>query len=78
MALMQTPDVVTGVKAHSFTLKNIDGKQISLDEVRGKKGLLVMFICNHCPYVKAVIERVVHDAQQLQQKGVERSGYHVQ
>lgn len=70
MALMETPDVSIGWKAQPFRLKGTDGKTHSLDDVKGRKGLLVMFICNHCPYVKAVIERLVHDAKELAEAGV--------
>ncbi len=54
-----------GWKAPSFTLPGVDGKTYSLEALRGKSGTLVMFICNHCPYVKAVIDRVVRDAKEL-------------
>ncbi|MGA8695577.1 MAG: redoxin domain-containing protein [Xanthobacteraceae bacterium] len=51
-----------GRKARDFALKGIDGKTYSLSHVRGPKGTLVVFICNHCPYVKASIDRVVAEA----------------
>ncbi len=70
MALMETPDVTIGWKAAPFKLKGVDGKRHALEEVRGPKGLLVMFICNHCPYVKAVIERLVHDVRELERVGI--------
>ena len=70
MALTHTPDAKLGWKATGFSLKATDGKSYALDDVKGPKGLLVMFICNHCPYVKAVIERVVHDARALQDAGI--------
>jgi peroxiredoxin len=70
MPALETPDVNLGWKAAPFSLKGVDGKTYSLDEVKGPKGLLVMFICNHCPYVKAVIDRVVHDAKELAAAGV--------
>ena len=54
-----------GWKAPSFTLPGVDGKNYSLEGLRGKNGTLVMFICNHCPYVKAVIDRIVRDAKEL-------------
>jgi peroxiredoxin len=59
-----------GWKAPSFTLPGVDGKTYSLDELRGPKGTLVMFICNHCPYVKAVIDRIVRDVNELRPLGV--------
>lgn len=70
MALLETPDGNIGWKATSFKLKGIDGKSHTLDDVKGPKGLLVMFICNHCPYVKAVIDRLVHDAKELQEADI--------
>ena len=59
-----------GWKARSFTLPGTDGIEYSLDDVRGSDGLLVMFICNHCPYVLAVLDRIVRDAKDLQKLGV--------
>ena len=58
----KTPVCDFGWKAPAFTLPGIDGKAHSLEGLRGPKGTLVMFICNHCPYVKAVIDRIVRDA----------------
>ncbi len=51
-----------GWKATDFTLQGSDGKIYSLAQVRGPKGTLVVFICNHCPYVKASINRIVAEA----------------
>src|SRR5262245_4185039 len=59
-----------GWKAPAFTLPGVDGKTYSLEELRGPNGTLVMFICNHCPYVKAVIDRIVRDANELRGLGV--------
>jgi len=47
------------VKASFFKLKNIDNQYYSLDQLYGKNGILIMFICNHCPYVKVVINKIV-------------------
>src|SRR5262245_38311757 len=66
----QTPICDFGWKAPSFTLPGIDGKTYSLEELRGKNGTLVMFICNHCPYVKAVTDRIVRDVADLKPLGV--------
>lgn len=66
----QTPVCNFGWKAPSFTLPGVDGKTYSLDELRGPKGTLVMFICNHCPYVKAVIDRIVRDVNELRPLGI--------
>lgn len=59
-----------GWKAPSFTLPGVDGKTYSLESLRGPNGTLVMFICNHCPYVKAVVDRIVRDATELQSYGI--------
>jgi peroxiredoxin len=57
-------------KAPEFALKGVDGKTYSLADVRGPKGTLVVFICNHCPYVKASIDRIVRQAELLREIGV--------
>ena len=59
-----------GWKARDFSLKGVDGKVNGLADVRGPKGTLVAFICNHCPYVKAVIGRLVDEAKALQALGI--------
>src|SRR6516162_2096616 len=59
-----------GWKANDFALQGIDGKTYSLAEVRGPKGTLVVFICNHCPYVKGSISRIVAEAKALHQIGI--------
>jgi peroxiredoxin len=59
-----------GWKAQDFDLLGVDGARHSLATARGANGLLVMFICNHCPYVKAVLERIVRDCAELAQHGV--------
>ncbi len=59
-----------GWKAPDFTLPGVDGKTYSLADVKGPNGTLVAFICNHCPYVQAVIDRIVRDARDLQPLGV--------
>ncbi len=56
--------------APGFSLPATDGKTYSLADVAGPKGALVMFICNHCPYVLAVIDRIVRDARDLQAMGI--------
>lgn len=68
--LLDTPVVDFGLKAPAFNLADPDGKMHSLDDVMGEKGLLIAFICNHCPYVQAIIDRLVEDAKTLQAKGV--------
>jgi peroxiredoxin len=59
-----------GWKARDFALAGVDGKTWSLADVRGPKGTLVAFICNHCPYVKAVIGRLVEEANALRDIGI--------
>ena len=54
-----------GWKAPSFNLKNIDNKMYSLDKLRGKKGTVISFICNHCPYVISIAERLSFEAIEL-------------
>lgn len=70
MALTYTPALQAGAKPHDFSLKGVDGKTYTLKDVAGKKGTLVMFICNHCPYVKAIVKRLVDDMKVLQSKGI--------
>lgn len=59
-----------GWKAPDFVLPGTDGRDWSLADIRGPKGTLIMFICNHCPYVQAVIDRIVRDARELQALGI--------
>jgi peroxiredoxin len=59
-----------GWKAKDFALQGVDGKTYSLAGVRGPKGTLVVFICNHCPYVKACISRIVAEANALREIGI--------
>jgi len=70
MASLETPVCDFGAKPVDFSLPGIDGKARTLDDCRGENGLLVMFICNHCPYVKAVIDRIVLDTNQLAEFGI--------
>ncbi len=66
----QTPVCDFGWKAPAFALPDLDGRIVTLDDARGPRGLLVAFICNHCPYVKAVIDHLVADARVLQAAGI--------
>jgi peroxiredoxin len=70
MVRMETPICDFGKPAIDFALPGVDGKTWTLADCRGEKGLLVMFICNHCPYVKSVRERIVRDARELQALGI--------
>lgn len=66
----QTPTCEFGRPAADFRLTGVDGRQWSLADVRGSKATLVMFICNHCPYVKATIDRIVAACDELKAGGV--------
>ena len=70
MSLTKTPICDFGKKAETFQLKSTDNKIISLNDIKGDKGTLIMFICNHCPYVKAVIEDIVSDCRELEKEGI--------
>lgn len=59
-----------GWKAPAFTLPGTDGTDWSLDRIAGPRGTLILFICNHCPYVLRVIDRIAADARQLQAEGI--------
>ncbi len=74
MALTKTPICNFGEKAKDFKLKSTDNKQISLKDVKGENGTLVMFICNHCPYVKAIIKDLVNDIKSLEEIGIKSVG----
>ena len=70
MTLTKTPICNFGEKAKDFNLLSTENKKVSLNEVKGEKGTLIMFICNHCPYVKAVIRDIVLDAKLLETLGI--------
>ena len=70
MALTKTPICDFGKNADDFRLKSTDNKILSLNELKGEKGTLIMFICNHCPYVKAVIKDIVEDSAKLKSYGI--------
>ncbi|MSP28226.1 MAG: thioredoxin family protein [Methylococcales bacterium] len=59
-----------GTAAPNFDLLGVDGKRWTLAQCVGEKGLLVMFICNHCPYVQAIHERILRDTRELQAFGI--------
>lgn len=59
-----------GWQAPDFTLKSVDGKMLSLTDVAGPNGTLIMFICNHCPYVKSILDRIIRDAADLAALGI--------
>ena len=70
MTLTKTPICNFGEKAKDFKLRGIDQKIYSLNDFKGENGTLIMFICNHCPYVKAVINDIVQDCKRLEKKGI--------
>lgn len=70
MASINPPVCNFGWQAPDFNLENIDGSFISRDQAMGRNGLLVMFICNHCPYVKAILPRLIKDVRELKSLGV--------
>jgi peroxiredoxin len=70
MAAESPADVALGTPAPSFALAGIDGRRHTLGSVRGPNGVVVMFICNHCPYVKAVADKIARDMRELAALGV--------
>jgi len=70
MAATPSPVCNFGWKAVDFDLAGVDGNRYKLADVRGPNGALVMFICNHCPYVKAVLDRIVRDCRDLAGEGI--------
>lgn len=67
---VETPICDFGWKAPDFSLPGVDGKTYSLADIQGKNGTLIVFICNHCPYVKSVIDRIVAAAGELEALGI--------
>jgi peroxiredoxin len=70
MARTETPVCDFGQPAPDFSLPGVDGRIWALRDARGPRGLLVMFICNHCPYVKAVRDRIIRDCRDLKEHGI--------
>jgi peroxiredoxin len=70
MALLETPTANTDFTAPDFKLKNIDDTTKTYADIAGENGTVIAFICNHCPYVQAVIDRFVEDAKTLQDAGI--------
>ena len=70
MTLTKTPICDFGKIAVDFELKSINNETISLEKIKGNNGTLVMFICNHCPYVKAIIKDLVKDCEDLKREGI--------
>lgn len=65
-----TPVCDFGLPAPDFALPDLDGRTVTRDRARGPAGLLVVFMCNHCPYVKAIVDRLADDARALQALGI--------
>lgn len=70
MVALQTPPVHLGWQAPDFLLKGVDGKMHSPRSALGEKGLVIMFICNHCPFVKAIAQKLKRDTDELLKYGV--------
>ena len=70
MSLTKTPVCNYGKKAKDFKLKSINNKVITLNDIKGEKATLIMFICNHCPYVKAIIKDLAEDCNELKKDGI--------
>ena len=70
MAALNPPICDFGWPAPDFRLKATDGKTYSLSDLKGEKGTLIMFICNHCPFVKAIADKIARDADELKSHGI--------
>ena len=70
MTLTKTPVCDFGKKATDFKLKSINNNFIALNDINGDKATLIMFICNHCPYVKAIIKDLAKDCNDLKKDGI--------
>ena len=70
MPTLKTPICDFGTNAKDFKLISTENKLISLSDIKGDTGTLIMFICNHCPYVKAVIKDIVEDCKNLEKLGI--------
>ena len=70
MVRTETPVCDFGQAAVDFSLPGVDGKSWTLNDAKGEKGLLVMFICNHCPYVQSIRDRIVRDTKELKELGI--------
>ena len=70
MVKLTTPRVNLGWKAEDFLLTGVENNKYSLNDIKGKNGTVIMFICNHCPYVKEIIDQTVNDIKKLRDHGV--------
>ena len=74
MVRTESPICDFDLPAVDFKLTGVDGKQYDLNSLQGPNGLLIMFICNHCPYVKSIINRIIRDASELHKLGINSVG----
>ena len=74
MVRIETPICEFNLPAIDFKLKGVDEKYYDLNSLKGTNGLLIMFICNHCPYVKSIINRIIRDTKELKQIGINSVG----
>ncbi|AET92045.1 alkyl hydroperoxide reductase/ Thiol specific antioxidant/ Mal allergen [Burkholderia sp. YI23] len=70
----ESPTAELGATASAFTLPATDGKTYTLDTLKGENGLVIVFMCNHCPYVKSAMPNLIRDARALQQIGINVAG----
>ena len=70
MTLTKTPICNFGERAKNFSLLSTENRKLSLNDIKGENGTLITFICNHCPYVKAVIKDIVRDVKILENLGI--------
>lgn len=70
MAALETPKVNKNWPAPDFNLLGVDGKYYDLTKVRGERGTVIVFMCNHCPYVKAIVDKLIRDAKELESIGI--------
>jgi len=70
MVSLQPPICDFDLPAIDFYLPGIDGKNWTLEDCKGEKGLMIMFICNHCPYVQSILDRIVRDTAELKEMGI--------
>lgn len=70
MVALETPPVERGWQAPDFNLRGTDGNKYSPQDVVGEKGLVIMFVCNHCPFVKAIASKIKRDMDELKELGI--------
>ncbi|MSO13555.1 thioredoxin family protein [Rickettsiales endosymbiont of Trichoplax sp. H2] len=70
MVALTTPEADKGWNAEEFILLSVDGNYYDLAKVKGDNGLVVAFICNHCPYVKSIVDKIAREANELRELGI--------